>query len=309
MKTSDPKAYWDFINKSCTSKQTGIVAPLPALFEHFSGLNAPTREAPELAERMDLTNINGEHRPTPREDAEPACMNNPFTVAEVQQGLHRLKNNKAPGIDGVVNELLKNCPFRMLLLLTRWFNVILQSGIVPENWCIGVISITPIFKRKGSRAESDNYRGITLLICIGKLFTLLINKRLTEFVDSHDIIGLEQAGFRHGFSTMDHVFTLHCIIAYYYLHHRKRLFAAFLDYKKAFDLVDRNFLWLKLLNQGINGKVLGVVRGIYSRAKSCVRAGGCTSDYFVSNIGVRQGENLSPLLSSLFINDFTQVSK
>ena len=55
--------------------------------------------------------------------------------------------------------------------------------------------------------------------------------------------------------TMGNVFTLHCIIAYN-LHHRKRLFAAFLDYKRAFDLVDRNFLWLKLLNQGISGRVL-----------------------------------------------------
>ena len=301
MKSSDPKAYWDFINKNSTgiTKSGEIGASLDALFEHFSGMNVPPRNA-EGTERMDIATDNDEQ--IQQQNAlEPDCMNKPFTIAEVKQGLLCLKNNKAPGVDGIINELLKNCAPRMIPLLTRWFNVILESGMVPENWCIGVI--TPIYKGKGSRSEPDNYRGITLLSCIGKLFTHLINKRLTEFVETHEIIGPEQAGFRQGFSTMDHIFTLHCIIAYY-LHHRKRLFAAFLDYKKAFDLVDRNFLWFKLLNQGINGKVLGVVRGIYRQAKSCIRAGGSTSDYFVSNVGVRQGENLSPLLFSLFINDF-----
>jgi hypothetical protein len=72
-------------------------------------------------------------------------------------------------------------------------------------------------------------------------------------------------------------------------------------------MVDRNHLWAKLMSQGISGRVLRIVQGIYGKAKSCVRVGGCFSDFFVSNVGVRQGENLSPLLFSLFVNDFAQV--
>ena len=107
---------------------------------------------------------------------------------------------------------------------------------------------------------------------------------------------------------MDHVFTLHCILSFY-LHKRKRIYMAFLDYKKAFDLVDRHYLWGKLTAQGINGKELKVVRNMYDQAKSCIRAGRRLSNFFASNIGVRQGENLSPLLFSLFINDFGEVFK
>ena len=65
-------------------------------------------------------------------------------------------------------------------------------------------------------------------------------------------------------------------------------------------------LWQKLLRTGIDGKILTVIQNLYKSAKSCVRDGNTYSEYFVSNIGVRQGENLSPLLFSLFLNDLTE---
>ena len=69
-------------------------------------------------------------------------------------------------------------------------------------------------------------------------------------------------------------------------------------------MVDRPSLWLKLINQGVTGKVLRVVQAIYEKAKSCVRTHEGFSDMFTSGVGVRQGENLSPLLFALYINDF-----
>ena len=84
----------------------------------------------------------------------------------------------------------------------------------------------------------------------------------------------------------------------------KRVYAAFVDYKKAFDFVDRTSLWQKLLNTGVNGRVLRVIFNMYSKAKSCVRAGSHATESFVCNMGVRQGENLSPVLFAIFLNDF-----
>ena len=78
----------------------------------------------------------------------------------------------------------------------------------------------------------------------------------------------------------------------------------FLDYRKAFDLVDRTYLWQKLLKTNINGKLLNVLQNMYNNAKSCVRVGNSTSTYFPCNVGVRQGDNVSPLLFALFLNDF-----
>ena len=183
-------------------------------------------------------------------------INRPFTQDEVVILIKKLKNKKACGIDNVINEYLKNSPTDLIVLIVKMFNLVLLSGIVPTDWCIGIIK--PIYKKKGSIDDPDNYRGITLLSCIGKLFTASINTRLTTYLDKASIIGEEQAGFREGYSTLDHIFALHSLVEFY-LTRRKRLYCAFIDYKKAFDLVDRSSLWSKLIACGINGNVLKVI--------------------------------------------------
>ena len=105
---------------------------------------------------------------------------------------------------------------------------------------------------------------------------------------------------------MDHIFVLNSIIDLYLnkIKGKKRHFCAFIDYEKAFDLVDRISLWSKLLNYKINGKLMRVIYNIYENAKACVKLNNVISNSFPCNIGVRQGDKISPLLFSLFINDF-----
>ena len=86
---------------------------------------------------------------------------------------------------------------------------------------------------------------------------------------------------------------------------KKKLYCAFVDYKKAFDSVDRIALWQKLQKYNLDGKFLVIVRNMYGQAKSCVRLNGNCSQFFKANVGVRQGENLSPVLFSIFLNDLT----
>jgi len=224
-----------------------------------------------------------------------------FTIHEIKILIKKLNNNKASGVDSIINEHLKNSPDDVISIVTQLFNVVLQSGIVPNDWCVGIIK--PQYKKKGSIDDPDNYRGITLLSCLGKLFTSCINHRLTVFIESQGILGEEQSGFRDGYSTLDHMFVLHSLLELY-LAHGNRIYCAFVDYKKAFDLVDRSSLWSKLISIGVNGNVIRVIYNMYDQAKSCVQYGHCFSGFFSCNIGVRQGENLSPLLFAVYLNDF-----
>ena len=122
-------------------------------------------------------------------------------------------------------------------------------------------------------------------------------------MNENGLLGNEQAGFRSGQSTMDHVFVLHHIIDYY-KNRGKAVYCAFVDYSKAFDLINRSALWCKLLKQGISGKILSVIQNMYQGAKSCVRSNGNLSESFRCTAGVRQGENLSPVLFAIYLNDF-----
>ena len=82
-----------------------------------------------------------------------------------------------------------------------------------------------------------------------------------------------------------------------------RLYCYFIDYRKAFDLINRSKLWLKLIKQGITGKMIKIIYSIYENVKTCVKHNGYLSDYFKNDIGLFQGEVLSPLLYSLYVND------
>ena len=224
-----------------------------------------------------------------------------FTLDEINKNIKCLNNNKASGIDLIKNEFLKNAPQCVLKLTVKLFNLILKTGFVPLEWCLGLI--IPIYKNKGSANDPNNYRGITLLSCLGKFFTLCINIRLGKYLESRGFIAEEQAAFREGYGTMDHVFVFNEIINFY-IHNKKKLFACFIDYEKAFDTIDRTSLWGKLLENNINGNVFKVIFNMYKNAKSYVKNETLMSGIFSCNVGVRQGENLSPLLFSIFLNDF-----
>ena len=134
----------------------------------------------------------------------------PFSIDEVNQVVKRLKTNKACGIDSTRNEFIENCPQSVVSLITDFLNLILESGVIPTDWCIGII--VPLYTNKGSDRDPANYRGISLLSCMGKLFTAALNNRLISYLEATGSIGGGQAGFRAEFSNFYYLFTLHSII-------------------------------------------------------------------------------------------------
>ena len=145
----------------------------------------------------------------------------------------------------------------MIPLYIKLFNKVLDTGEIPDDWLTGMI--IPIYKNKGSKEDANNYRGITLLSCVGKLFTAILNQRLTEFCDNNLILKEIQAGFRKGYSTSDNIYVFKNILDLFRFK-KKKLFCCFVDYKKAFDSIWREALWYKLTRLSIQGKILNVIK-------------------------------------------------
>lgn len=148
----------------------------------------------------------------------------------------------------------------------------------------------------------NNYRGISLVSNFAKLFTSVLNQRLMDWSDSFDVITDAQFGFRPGFGTVDAIFALISVI-FKSLSANKRLYCCFVDYTKAFDTVQRLMLWYKLSKIGFQGKLLTVIKSMYTNVSTCVCVDGFNSEYFSNELGLMQGEVLSPILFSLYVND------
>ena len=148
----------------------------------------------------------------------------------------------------------------------------------------------------------DNFRGITLLNIVCKIFTNILQSRLQCWAAAEDILIECQFGFRTGRSTTDAIFVVNALIEKY-KHKKKPLYCAFVDFKKAFDSVDHTILCKKLAKLGVSSKIIQMMANMYTKARAQVKTPEGPTDTFQCNIVVRQGCPLSPLLFNLFVND------
>ena len=267
------------------------------LYNFFNDLNTEEqRNDPAINVNDIYTNLNANNH-----------QNAPFPSVEIDKCIKLLNNNKTTGIDNVLNEYIKCTKTQMLPICVKLFNIILETCYIPSNWseCI----IIPIVKNKGDSKDPENYRPITLLSCVGKLFTSILNERLNKHINQNEILQENQAGFRQNDSTTDHIFTLTSIIEIL-KHQKNKVCCCYIDFTKAFDSVWRYGLWQKLLKYEIKGNFFIEIYNMNSNIKSCIRnpvkEPNCYSDFFNCSVGVCQGENLSPVLFSLFLNDLEE---
>jgi hypothetical protein len=226
---------------------------------------------------------------------------NPVTEKEIINSIKNLKNNKAVGLDQISNEMIKYSQHILLPLLCKLFNTILVAGIYPKSWKEGYI--VPIFKSNNA-LDPANYRGITILSCLGKLFNSILNSRLSTHFENHKIIDNSQIGFSRNNRASDHMYTLKTLIDKY-TKHKKKLFTCFIDFKKAFDSVDHNGLIYKLKRSGIGDSLYKLMKDMYTRPDATIRVKvkDKLSNMFKLLVGVNQGDPLSPLLFNLYVND------
>jgi|UniRef100_A0A2S2QXC9 sorting nexin-29 len=146
---------------------------------------------------------------------------------------------------------------------------------------------------KGDPTNTENYRGISLLDTTYKVLTTDLLNRIEKYAS--EIIGEYQCGFRKGKSTSDHIFIIRQTMEKYY-EYDKDLYMIFIDFKQAYDSINRNQLWIALEDYGFPRKPVRLIRNCNSNTFCRVRYLGETSTQFEVRNRLRQGDSLSPTL-------------
>ena len=166
--------------------------------------------------------------------------------------------------------------------------------------------LKPIHKRE-SATNPENDRGIAICSCLHKLYSSVLLFRLQEYVDKHNLLSDNQIGFRKGKRTSDHIFILKTLVDKFLRMHKCKLSVGFIDFKKAYDSINRDHLFFKLKNMQIEGLFSENIKAMYKMVEYCIKVHGGFTDPIQSLLGLKQGCVLSPLLFNLFIDDIRTI--
>ena len=224
-----------------------------------------------------------------------------ITQKEIKYCISKLKHGKAVGMDRISAEMIKASTDQLISVYEKLFNSIFRQGIYPNNWKESFI--VPLFK-SGSHKDPSNYRGIAINSALSKVFSMILTNRLESFAKENHLIDDTQIGFKKGSRTVDHMFILTTLIDKYVKKLKTPLYVCFVDFRKAYDSVWRQALMYKLSRMNINGMFFNMINSMYGNNKMCIRVNKFhRSNFFTSNVGVRQGDAISPILFNLYVSD------
>ena len=243
--------------------------------EHLENLlNTPTDN-----EHIDLSNYN----------INVPVLDDPIQIKEVTDVKDKqVKPDKSCGPDGNSPGVFKLLPDAWIHFICIFFNIVFIAGY-PIAW--SAAKLIMLFK-KGARLDCNNYRGISIMDAIAKIYDYVLNNRLIQWYN----VCREQAGAQTSRGCIEHIVTLRLIIEVF-LRKRQKLFIVFVDFRKAYDLVPRNRLFEILMNLGCGLTMLTALMAIY-KDTSCILG----STIITSTIGVRQGSPTSCYLFVIFVD-------
>lgn len=221
---------------------------------------------------------------------------------DVSSAIDSLKAEKSAGCDEIEAEMLKYGKDSLTPILTKIFNAILTTQLIPKQWQQSKIIL---LHKKGDKDNINNYRPISLISTIYKLFSKTVYNRTKEALN--DKQPREQAGFREGFSTTDHLQTINQLIEKHN-EYKKPLYLCFIDFTKAFDTVEHSSIWTALSNQNIHPTLIKTFRNIYKNNTAKVKTDKLGREFHLKR-GVRQGDPMSPPLFSAVLEDIFERLK
>jgi hypothetical protein len=224
-------------------------------------------------------------------------------IMEIKRIIKNLKTKKSMCLDHIHNLLIKQLPDNIIFILILLFEKSINTGTIPDIWKQAVITL--ILKPDKDKSLMTSYRPISLLSCIGKILERIINKYLTEFLESNNIYMQEQTGFRKNNSTTDNLFKLNMdLLELNSVKQKpKTLLAIYLDIEKCFDRIWKNGLKYKILKLDLNKNIRIWLCDFLSNRKFALKINNHTSKMYPITAGVPQGAVLSPTLFNLYASD------
>ena len=213
-----------------------------------------------------------------------------FTIEKVKRAIDKMRTSRAYDHDGLVAEHFIHARDMLVEVLAVLFNRAMCEGL-PETWRLS--TIVPIFK-VGDPTEPGNYRTIMVGHTLARLYASILEQQLSSWAEGEGVRAKGQAGFRRGFSTLDHILTLRAIIEEGRSHGR-RIYCSFVDFRKAFDMVPRARLMRRLQEMGVPTVLIWGIMALYRSVMGHVRTPEGISDLVHSTIG---GETGLPIVSN-----------
>lgn len=304
--STDPKAYWRLIKRLLKSSGTSPI--IPTLVDPVSDniITCDVDKADLLNDYFcSITRIDDSNVQIPSIPLKTNKRLNTVRVthSEIRDVLQILKLGKASGQDEISHHMLKNVCNTICKPLELLFNMSLSAAVYPKLWKLA--KVMPLFK-KGDRHSPSNYRPISLLSTVGKVFERVIFKHMYNYFIENALFYKYQSGFLSGHSTVYQLIEIYHNICLS-LEEKKHTCIVFCDISKAFDRVWHTGLYIKLKSYGIDGELLAWLNDYLHGRHQNVCVNGSFSKLGSIDAGVPQGSILGPLLFLIYINDIADI--
>ena len=223
-------------------------------------------------------------------------------IPQFNKLLSETKSNSAPGEDGITYDLLKLCSDQTKKILCNLFNQCASKNVFPSAWKEAKVRMVP--KPGRDKKQAGNYRPISLLSCLGKIYERYIYAYLMKELTEKNFLNINQAGFTKGRSSQEHLLRLSQSISNSFKK-RNCTLGLFLDVKSAFDAVWKNGLKHKINNIGLSRQMKNILFSFLDGRTLKVLSEGFWSEIVELKAGTPQGSCISPILYLIFVNDLT----
>jgi len=308
------KTSWSIVNTTL-GKSKNKQNSIKVLVENNEEITCPTDIANILNDKFIVPKTN---KPVPNLSHIKQNSNSffltPTSPYEVEAAICTLSNTGAAGVDSVPCKIMKQVAQFISSPLADIINISFQQGTYPD--LMKIAKIIPLYKNKGSKKDSNNYRPISILSCFSKVIGKIFSLRLISFFEKNSLIYQHQHGFVKKRGTATALFEMADRISQA-IKEDQQCLGIFYDFSKAFDSISHEMLLEKLKRYGVVGVPLKWIESFLSNRRQKVQIevvkNGNLIDYVFSdlkdnNTGIGQGSLLGPNFFTIFINDLAFIS-